>query len=151
MIGVRGGRGEGEPPFKNAVRARRMEISCQLKLIRNEQVPNDKIRGTHFFAIWSEKYQICWAPALSAFLADPGRAGLSSAVLGRARSNCAELGWPSLNIKDIDCWPSSAELDGARPAVKILCIFLIFQRIPGQPGTSQKPPFFCEYFLNVAT
>ena len=92
MIGVRGGGGGGEPPFKNAVRARRMEISCQLKLIRNERVPNHKNRGTQFFAIWSEKYQICWAPAPSELSADPGRAGLSSADNGRARPNSAEAG-----------------------------------------------------------
>ena len=75
---------------------------------------------------------------------------LSPAELGRARLTSAKLGRgrPSSNIKDFDCWPSSAELDGAQPALEILCIFFIFQRSPGQPGTQKNHPF-CENFLTV--
>ena len=117
-----------------------MEISIQLKRNRNERVPNRKTRGTHFLAIWSGGNHIFWAQAPSASSAELGRARLTSAELGRGR--------PCSKIKDFDCWPSSAELDGARPALKILCIFLIFQRIPGRPGTP-KNHLFCKKFLTV--
>ncbi len=75
------------PVLKSVIRARRMEIGHQLKRNRNERVPNHKNRGTHFFAIWSEKNHIFWAPAPSTFSAEPGRAWLSSAELGRGRPN----------------------------------------------------------------
>ena len=76
---------------------------------------------------------------------------LSPAELGRARLTSAELGRgrPSSNIKDFDCWPSSAELDGARPALKILCIFLISNGSPASPGP-QETTFFAKISLPCA-
>ena len=73
------------PVLKSVIRARRMEIGLQLKRNRNERVPNHKNRGTHFFAIWSEKNHIFWAPAPSTFSAERGRAWLSSAEAGPTR------------------------------------------------------------------
>ena len=70
------------PVLKSVIRARRMEIGLQLKRNRNERVPNQKNRGTHFLAIWSEKNHNFWVPAPPAFSAELGRAWLSSAEAG---------------------------------------------------------------------
>ena len=73
------------PVLKSVIRAKRMKIGLQLKRNRNERVPNHNNRGTHFLVIWSETNHIFWAPAPPAFSAEPGRAWLSSAELGRGQ------------------------------------------------------------------